>query len=118
MEEVQKYYYFHELYTGRVLVNQIKAGLLTMDIRPGLLTRYMNHKYIEYRNHDLIVQVRVIAIKHYPTMREAVNKKNWREIVPNATSLEEARKYFEIFFSENDIQLLGGVNVIQIKLLK
>lgn len=63
------------------------------------------------------VNVRVVAVRHYSTLREYLDGEGWRTVAPHKNSYEEALGAYHEIYSDAQIAEAGGINALEIVLV-
>ena len=107
------------------LLDDIIAGRKTIE---GRLNR---GKFAEYRTGDIVslrrdlrdedgvlqdgerdvARVEIVAIRHYRSFLEMVTAEGYEQVIPSATSAEEAAAEYDRYYSAQDQQTYGVIAV-------
>jgi ASC-1-like (ASCH) protein len=75
-------------------INLIRSGQKTLEVRVGYdsINRIQVGERIKLISHESMLDVRVSAIRRYPTIELLLQGESWEKIAPDLTSKERAHQ--------------------------
>lgn len=106
------------LYTGETWFDVIQKGTKTIDVRPRSIEIYkpLEGKIVKYFHGDKSIQVKVVKVIHYDSIADLVDKEDWKKIGPQYKTKEEFLTALNVYFTEEAIKNIGGINAIYLDL--
>lgn len=97
----------------------IQIGKKTVEGRPGDVNKFRDWigKTVKFVNKTRSFPVKVVAVRHYSTLKEYLEAEGYDKVLPGIKSFDEAINMYHEFYSDEDIKKRGGMNGIEVELV-
>lgn len=93
----------------------IQEGKKTVEGRIGNADKFKHwlDQTVTFYNPQRKVQVKVVAIRHYPDLETYLDAEGYDKVLPGVESKKEAKRIYNEFYPDELIKKVGGMVAIQ-----
>lgn len=97
--------------------SQIASGVKIIEGRRGNQDsfRHLVGKKVQFKNGNDVIVAIVTGISWYPDLLAFLTAENFRQIIPDAIDVDEAKAAYNAFWSDDEVANSGGIVAIKIK---
>jgi len=108
-----------ELHVQDPYLFYIQIGLKIVEGRRGNINKFSHWigKKVYFFNSERKIPVIVEQIRWYKNLYDYLDAENYKNVIPDAKSIDDAIDIYHRFYSDDNIEKSGGMLAIQIKII-